>query len=66
MTPVAAPDTIPGRFLAPSTERGGDVALREKVGDDVRTLTFAEYADRATRLAAGLRALGRRAAATGS
>ena len=58
MTPVAAPDTIPRRFLDTVTERGGEIALREKVGDDVRTLTFDEYADRATRAAAGLRALG--------
>ena len=58
VTPVAAPDTIPRRFLDTVTERGGEIALREKVGDDVRTLTFDEYADRATRAAAGLRALG--------
>ena len=58
MTPVAVPDTIPRRFLDTVTERGGEIALREKVGDDVRTLTFDEYADQATRAAAGLRALG--------
>jgi long-chain acyl-CoA synthetase len=58
VTPVAAPDTIPGRFLRTVSERGGEVALREHVGDDVRTLTFDEYADQACRVAAGLRALG--------
>jgi long-chain acyl-CoA synthetase len=40
------------------SERGGDVALRTKVGEEVRTLTFAEYADQAARAAAGLRELG--------
>ena len=55
---MAAPDTIPGRFLRTVTDRGADVALRQKVGDDVRVLTFAEYADQAARAAAGLRALG--------
>ena len=62
VTPVAAPDTlpdtIPGRFLRTVTDRGADVALRHKVGEDVRKVTFAEYADQACRAAAGLRALG--------
>ena len=58
MTPVAAPDTIPGRFLQTVAERGGQIALREKVGDAVRTLTYDDWADRTTRVAAGLRALG--------
>jgi long-chain acyl-CoA synthetase len=58
VTPVAASDTIPGRFLRTVSERGGEVALREHVGEDVRTLTFDEYADQACRVAAGLRALG--------
>ena len=34
------------------------MAIREKAGDDFRQLTFGEYADRATRLAAALGALG--------
>jgi long-chain acyl-CoA synthetase len=58
VTPVAAPDTIPGRFLQTVTERGGEIALREPVADGVRTLTYADYADQACRVAAGLRALG--------
>src|SRR6478752_5494824 len=56
VTPVN--DTIPARFLRTVGERVDDVALREKVGDGDRVLTFGDYADRATRLAAGLRALG--------
>ena len=55
---MAAPDTIPGRFLQTVTERGGQVALREKVGDAVRSLTYDDYADQAARVAAGLHALG--------
>jgi long-chain acyl-CoA synthetase len=55
---VTAPDTITRRFLRTVAERGGEVALRDKVGDDVRVLTFADYADQACRAAAGLRALG--------
>jgi long-chain acyl-CoA synthetase len=51
-------DTIPARFLRTVADRSNDVALREKVGDAFRTLTFGEYADQATHLAAGLRALG--------
>jgi long-chain acyl-CoA synthetase len=58
VTAVAAPDTIPGRFLQTVAERGGEIALREKIGDDVRVLTFDDWADQATRVAAGLRALG--------
>jgi long-chain acyl-CoA synthetase len=58
VTPVAAPDTIPGRFLQTVAERGGQIALREKVGDHLRTLTYDDWADRTTRVAAGLRALG--------
>jgi hypothetical protein len=53
VTPVAAPDTIPGRFLRTVSERGGEVALREHAGDGIRTLTFDEYADQACRVAAG-------------
>ena len=56
MTPVD--DTIPARFLRTVTARQDDVALREKVGEVERHLTFGGYADRATRLAAGLRTLG--------
>lgn len=58
MTPVATPDTIPSRFLRTVTERGGEIALREKLGDDLRLLTFDDWADHATRVAAGLRELG--------
>ena len=60
---MAAPDgssrdTIPDRFLHVVSERGAQVALRQKVGDDLRTVTYDEYADQACRAAAGLRALG--------
>jgi long-chain acyl-CoA synthetase len=51
-------DTIPVRFLRTVQERQDDVALRRKVGDGYESLTFGEYAARATRLAAGLRELG--------
>jgi long-chain acyl-CoA synthetase len=40
------------------SERGGEVALRWKAGEAVGTLTYDEYADQATRAAAGLQALG--------
>jgi len=56
VTPVE--DTIPARFLATVGHRHDEVAIREKAGDDFRRLTFGEYADRATRLAAALRGLG--------
>jgi long-chain acyl-CoA synthetase len=56
VTPVE--DTIPARFLATVGRRHGEVAIREKAGDDFRRLTFGEYADRATRLAGALRGLG--------
>ena len=56
VTPVE--DTIPARFLATVGRWRDEVAIREKVGDDFRRLTFGEYADRATRLAAALRDLG--------
>ena len=52
------PDTIPARFLRTVTERHDEVALREHAGESVRTLTFGDYADRATRLAAGLQVVG--------
>jgi long-chain acyl-CoA synthetase len=47
-------DTVPLRFLATVRSRPDAVALRSPAGD----LTFGEYAERATRLAAGLRELG--------
>jgi long-chain acyl-CoA synthetase len=53
-----APDTVPGRFLRTVAERGHEVALRWKAGEEVRTLTYGEYADQAARAAAGLRAVG--------
>ncbi len=56
VTPVE--DTIPARFLATVEQRHDEVAIREKAGDGFRQLTFGEYADRATRLAAALGALG--------
>jgi long-chain acyl-CoA synthetase len=56
VTPVD--DTIPARFLRTVDERHNEVAIREKVGEAHRLLTFGVYADRSTRLAAGLRALG--------
>jgi long-chain acyl-CoA synthetase len=55
---MPAPDTISRRFLTTVTSRSAEVALREKVGEAVRTLTFGEYADQACRVAAGLRELG--------
>jgi len=55
---ISASDTIPARFLRTVTDRGDDVALRHKVGDDLRLVTFSEYADLACRAAAGLAALG--------
>jgi len=52
-------DTIPARFLRTVQDRADDVAVRRKVGDDDEVvLTFGEYAARAARFAAGLRALG--------
>jgi long-chain acyl-CoA synthetase len=56
VTPVE--DTIPARFLATVEQRRDEVAIRERVGEEVRRLTFGEYAERAARLAAGLRSLG--------
>jgi long-chain acyl-CoA synthetase len=51
-------ETVPGRFLTTVRERGSEVALRQKIGDDFRLVTFDQYADQATRAAAGLQALG--------
>src|SRR5215218_3061886 len=56
--PSSSRDTIPDRFLGVVSERGAQVALRQKVGDDLRTVTYDQYADQACRVAAGLRALG--------
>ncbi len=53
-----AGQTIPLRFLETVRGRPETVALRWKEGDDYASLTFAEYADRATRLAAALTDLG--------
>jgi len=56
--PDAIPDTVPGLFVRTVAERGGEIALRWKTGDEVRFLTYDDYADQATRVAAGLRELG--------
>ncbi|HXY94150.1 MAG TPA: long-chain fatty acid--CoA ligase [Acidimicrobiia bacterium] len=53
-----AGETVARRFATTVHERGGAVALRWKDGDGYRTLTFSEYADLATRVAAGFGALG--------
>ncbi|SFP81852.1 long-chain acyl-CoA synthetase [Amycolatopsis arida] len=61
MTAVAAPptvDTLPARLLELAERRGGDVALRRKHRGRWREWTWAEYAGRVARVAAGLRALG--------
>ena len=50
--------TITGRFLATVRSRPSAVALRRRVGDAYETTTWAQYADGATRAAAGLLALG--------
>ena len=59
VTPVD--DTIPARFLRTVTERQTTWRCGEKVGESDRTLTFGDYADRATRLAAALAGPRRRA-----
>jgi len=51
-------DTITSRFLATVRSRPDAIALRRRVGDDYETTTWAEYADGAARIAAGLAALG--------
>lgn len=53
-----AGQTIPLRFLDTLAARPDAVALRWKEGESYLTLSFAEYADRAARVAAALRALG--------
>jgi long-chain acyl-CoA synthetase len=62
VTPVSPADTIPRRFLQTVRERSGEIAIRQRMGPGAetgpRTLTFAEYADAAARVAAGLRDLG--------
>ncbi len=50
--------TVPLDFLATVRARPEAVALRAKVGDTSRTLTYTEYADGAARLAAALADLG--------
>ena len=50
--------TVPLEFLATVRARPESVALRSKEGDEYRTLTYAEYADRAARLATALADLG--------
>jgi long-chain acyl-CoA synthetase len=50
--------TVPSRFLQTVRSRPDAVALRDRAGDGWREMTFAEYADRACRLAAGLKRLG--------
>jgi long-chain acyl-CoA synthetase len=51
-------DTIAAHFLRTSTALADRVALRWRSGDQFSTWTWAEYVDRACRLAAGLRAVG--------
>jgi long-chain acyl-CoA synthetase len=51
-------DTIPARFLQTLRTRPDAVALRHPVNGETETITFREYAARAARAAAGLRALG--------
>jgi long-chain acyl-CoA synthetase len=50
--------TVPSRFFQTVRARPDAVALRAKEGDGWREMTFAEYADAACRLAAGLQGLG--------
>ncbi len=70
MTTTAAPDSAAGPalsvqpsnavdwLLANARERGTQPALRWREGDQWRTTTWSEHADRVARAAAGLRALG--------
>jgi long-chain acyl-CoA synthetase len=53
-----AGQTIPSRFLDTVRARPGAVALRWKDGEAYRSMTFGEYADQATRVAAALGELG--------
>lgn len=50
--------TVPSRFLQTVRARPDGVALRARDGDGWRETTFAEYAEDACRVAAGLRELG--------
>jgi long-chain acyl-CoA synthetase len=50
--------TVPSRFLQTVRARPDAVALRARDGDGWQEMTFAEYADRACRVAAGLQRLG--------
>jgi long-chain acyl-CoA synthetase len=50
--------TVPSRFLRTVRGRPDAVALRARDGDGWREMTFADYADGASRVAGGLRALG--------
>jgi len=50
--------TVPLDFLATVRARPDSVALRSKEGDAYQTLSYAEYADRATRVAAAFADLG--------
>jgi long-chain acyl-CoA synthetase len=50
--------TVPSRFLQTVRARPDAVALRAKDGDGWREMTFAQYADAACRVAAGLQELG--------
>jgi long-chain acyl-CoA synthetase len=50
--------TVPTLFVETVRRQPESVALRWKDGDDWRELTWAEYAEQATRLAASLRRLG--------
>src|SRR2546429_4903971 len=50
--------TVPGRFLQTVRSRPDAVALRAREGDGWQESTFAEYAEDACRVAAGLQELG--------
>ena len=50
--------TVPSRFLQTVRARPDAVALRAKDGEGWRESTFAEYAEDACRVAAGLQELG--------
>src|SRR6266508_4097757 len=50
--------TVPGRFLQTVRSRPDAVALRARGGDGWQESTFAEYAEDACRVAAGLQELG--------
>jgi long-chain acyl-CoA synthetase len=55
---VPSPDTISTRFLATVAACRDEVALRQASVDGEQVLTYAEYADQATRVAAALHELG--------